>query len=78
MEKKQIINQIDVAYRDIQNCDYQFEVMQYILNCLSDKQLEATKKYIKVILATETEANKIKQVIKDRGFNTDKIEVYSV
>jgi hypothetical protein len=53
MEKKQIINQIDVAYRDIKNCDYQFEVMKYILNCLSDKQLEATQKYIKVILATE-------------------------
>jgi hypothetical protein len=53
MEKKQVINQIDVAYRDIKNCDYQFEVMKYILNCLSDKQLEATQKYIKVILATE-------------------------
>jgi hypothetical protein len=53
MEKKQVINQIDVAYRNIKNCDYQFEVMKYILNCLSDKQLEATQKYIKVILATE-------------------------
>ena len=53
MEIKQVINQIDVAYRDIKNCDYQFEVMKYILNCLSDKQLEATQKYIKVILATE-------------------------
>jgi hypothetical protein len=53
MEKKHIINQIDVAYRDIKDCDYQFEVMKYILNCLSDKQLEATQKYIKVILATE-------------------------
>jgi hypothetical protein len=27
--------------------------MKYILNCLSDKQLEATQKYIDVILATE-------------------------
>ena len=53
MEKKQVINQIDVAYRNIKNCDYQFDVMKYILNCLSDKQLEATQKYIKVILATE-------------------------
>ena len=53
MEKKQVINQIDVSYRDIKDCDYQFEVMKYILNCLSDKQLEATQKYIKVILATE-------------------------
>jgi len=53
MEKKHIINKIDVSYRNIKDCDYQFEVMKYILNCLSDKQLEATKKYIKVILATE-------------------------
>jgi hypothetical protein len=60
MEKKQVINQIDVAYRDIKNCDYQFEVMKYILNCLSDKQLEATQKYIKVILATENKEVKCK------------------
>jgi len=53
MEKKHIINKIDVSYRNIKDCDYQFEVMKYILNCLSDKQLEATEKYIKVILATE-------------------------
>ena len=58
MEKKQVINQIDVAYRDIKNCDYQFEVMKYILNCLSDKQLEATQKYIEVILATEKKEEK--------------------
>jgi hypothetical protein len=59
MEKKQVINQIDVAYRDIKNCDYQFEVMKYIY-CLSDKQLEATQKYIKVILATENKEVKCK------------------
>ena len=53
MEKKHIINKIDISYSDIKDCDYQFEVMKYILNCLSDKQLEATEKYIKVILATE-------------------------
>ena len=60
MEKKQVINQIDVAYRNIKNCDYQFDVMKYILNCLSDKQLEATQKYIKVILATENKEVKCK------------------
>jgi hypothetical protein len=53
MEKKHIINKIDISYRDIKDCDYQFEVMKYILKCLSDKQLEATQKYIDVILATE-------------------------
>jgi len=29
-------------------------------------------------LEKEVEANQIKQQIKDRGFNTDKIEVYSI
>jgi len=29
-------------------------------------------------LEKEVEANKIKQQIKDKGFNTDKIEVYSI
>ena len=53
MEKKYLINQIDVSYRDIQNFDYQFEVMKYILSCLSDKQLETTQKYIEVIKTTE-------------------------
>ena len=60
MEKKQVINQIDVAYRNIKNCDYQFDVMKYILNCLSDKQLQATQKYIDVILATENKEVKCK------------------
>ena len=53
MEKKHLINQIDVSYRDIQNFDYQFEVMKYILSCLSDKQLETTQKYIEVIKQSE-------------------------
>jgi hypothetical protein len=53
MEKKHLINKIDVTYRDIQNCDHQFEVMKYILNCLSDKQLATAQKYIEVIKSTE-------------------------
>jgi type I restriction enzyme S subunit len=41
-------DKIDVEYRDIANFDNQFEVMTYILNCLSDEQLNTAKKLIKV------------------------------
>jgi hypothetical protein len=47
-ERKILINKIDVEYRDIANFDNQFEVMSYILNCLSDEQLNTAKKLIKV------------------------------
>ena len=39
-ERKILINKIDVEYRDIANFDNQFEVMSYILNCLSDEQFK--------------------------------------
>ena len=42
------INQIDVAYRDLLDFDNQFEIISYVLNCLSDKQLDTTKKLIQV------------------------------
>jgi len=51
MENKQkriLINTIDVNYRELTSCDTQFEVMKYILNCLSDEQLNTTKKLIRV------------------------------
>ena len=47
--RMKIINNIDVDYRDIENFDNQFQVMKFVLNCLSDKQLETTKQLIKVI-----------------------------
>jgi hypothetical protein len=47
-ERKILISKIDVEYRDIANFDNQFEVMSYILNCLSDEQLNTAKKLIKV------------------------------
>jgi len=50
IDKKTLIkiNAIDVNYRDIEDFDLQFDVMKYILNCLSDKQLDTTKKLIEV------------------------------
>ena len=42
------INHIDVAYRDLLDFDNQFEIMKYVLNCLSDKQLQTTRQLIRV------------------------------
>ena len=56
-ERLHQINKIDVNYRDISDCDNQFEIMKYILNCLSDKQLETTKKLIQVYKKFEKENN---------------------
>jgi len=52
-EQKITFNKIDVAYRNIENNDNQYEVMRFILSCLSNSQLETTKKLIKVIKQTE-------------------------
>ena len=50
IEKKRLIkiNHIDVAYRDLLDFDNQFEIMKYVLNCLSDKQLQTTRQLIRV------------------------------
>ena len=47
-ERMKEINQIDVNYRELEDNDNQFEVIKYVLNCLSDEQLRQTKKLIKV------------------------------
>ena len=49
MNKKAMINKIDVEYRDIQNIDNQYQVMKTILNCFSDKHLKAILKFTKEI-----------------------------
>ena len=58
IEKNRLIkiNQIDVAYRDVANFDNQFEIIKYVLNCLSDKQLDTTKKLIQVYQGKEKES----------------------
>ena len=55
IEKNKLIkiNHIDVAYREIEDCDNQFEIIKYVLNCLSDKQLDTTKKLIAVYKKSE-------------------------
>jgi hypothetical protein len=52
-EQKITFNKIDVAYRNIENNDNQYEVMRFILSCLSNAQLETTKKLIKAIKQME-------------------------
>ena len=36
------INKIDVTYRELEDSDNQYEIMKFILSCLSDKQIEDT------------------------------------
>tara|TARA_R100001460_G_scaffold7505_1_gene19007 strand:+ start:365 stop:544 length:180 start_codon:yes stop_codon:yes gene_type:complete len=48
-ERIKVINKIDVQYRDLEDFDDQFQVMVYVLNCLSDKQLKETKQLIKYV-----------------------------
>jgi len=51
-KKNILINQIDVAYRDIENIDYQYIVMKSILNNFNENQLKVilkgTKKIVKI------------------------------
>ena len=49
MIKKAMINQIDVEYRDIQDIDNQYHVMNTILNCFNDEQLKAILKLTKKV-----------------------------
>ena len=42
------INKIDVAYRDLEDFENQYEIMKFILSCLSDQQIKDTKKLVKV------------------------------
>ena len=49
MNKKAMINKIDVEYRDIQNIDNQYHVMKAILNSFNDKHLKAILKFTKEV-----------------------------
>jgi hypothetical protein len=49
MNKKAMINKIDVEYRDIQNIDNQYHIISTILNCFNDEQLKAILKLTKKV-----------------------------
>ena len=55
------INKIDVAFRELEDFDNQYEIMKFILNCLSDKQIKDTKKLIKVWKQYETKLEKARK-----------------
>ena len=57
-QQKITFNKLDVAYREIEDIDNQYEVMKYILSCLNSSQLETTKKLIQVIRQSEKNKNK--------------------
>ena len=50
MENKKniLINQVDVAYRDIENIDYQYVIMKSILNRFNEEQLKVIIKSCKM------------------------------
>ena len=56
-KQKLTFNKIDVSYREIQNNDNQYEIMKFILSCLSEAQLEKTEKLIQVIKQSEKDKN---------------------
>jgi len=57
-KKNILINQIDVAYRDIENIDYQYVVMKSILNNFNENQLKVILNGTKNIKKIEIKENK--------------------
>ena len=53
MLKNVLVNKIDVAYRELENCDYQYMVMKSILNNFNEKQLKVILKGTKMIVKAE-------------------------
>ena len=57
-EKTTLINRIDVKYREINNCEYQFQVMAKILEAFEIKDLKKILKATKKIRRVEIEEEK--------------------
>ena len=57
-KKNILINQIDVAYRDIENFEYQYVVIKSILNNFNENQLKVILKGTKNIKKIEVKENK--------------------
>ena len=53
MLKNVLVNKIDVAYRELENCDYQYMVMKSILNNFNEKQLKFILKGTKMMVKAE-------------------------
>jgi hypothetical protein len=57
-DKNIMINKIDVAYREIENLDYQYIIMKSILKNFNDKQLKVILKGTKMARKLELKENK--------------------
>ena len=57
-EKTKIINHIDIKYREIENIEYQFQVMSKILGAFEIKDLEKILKATKKVQKIDQKENK--------------------
>lgn len=57
-DKNIMINKIDIAYREIENLDYQYIIMKSILKNFNDKQLKVILKGTKMARKLELKENK--------------------
>jgi hypothetical protein len=58
MSKDVLINHVDVAYRDIENLDYQWIIMKSILKQFNEKQLKVILKGCKMARKLEIKDEK--------------------
>ena len=58
MNKDVLINHVDVAYRDIENLDYQWIIMKSILKQFNEKQLKVILKGCKMARKLEIKDEK--------------------
>ena len=59
-KKNILINKFDIAYREIENVDYQFALMSAILNRFNEEQLKSLIKSAKMTKKLELEENNLK------------------
>lgn len=59
-KKNILINRFDVAYREIENVDYQYALMSAILNRFNEDQLKSLIKSAKMTRKLELEENNLK------------------
>ena len=58
MDKNILVNKVDVAYRELQNLDYQYAIMKAILINFNEKQLEVILKGCKMARKLEIKDEK--------------------
>ena len=59
MTKNILVNKVDVAYRELQNLDYQYAIMKSILKNFNEKQLKVILKGCKMAKKLEIQEEKL-------------------